>query len=63
MATRGIRRRLADLERGSHSHGLIVVCSRVDETSDQAIEREIAAGRLTKADRDNRLIVVVTTFA
>jgi hypothetical protein len=63
MATRSIRSRLADLERGSKSHGPIVVCSRVDETSGQAIERGIAEGSLTEADRANRLIVVVRTFA
>jgi hypothetical protein len=63
MATRSIRSRIAELERVSNSHGLIVVCSRVGETSEQAIEREIAAGKFTEIDRANRLIVVLATFA
>jgi hypothetical protein len=63
MKPRSICSRLTELERGSTAHELIVVCSRVDETSEQAIEREIAAGKFTEIDRANRLIVVLTTFA
>ena len=60
MKSKSIRGRFVELERGRNLHEIIVVCSRVDETSDQAIKREIAAGKFTKADRDNRLIVVIT---
>ena len=51
------------LERVSDTQSVIVVFSRVGETSEQAIEREMAVGRFTETERASRLIIVVSTFA
>ena len=59
MNTRSLRRRLDDLERSSTSRAFICVFKRDGETSEEAIDREIAEGKFTERDRANRLTVVM----
>jgi hypothetical protein len=58
MNTKSMKKRLDDLERGSTSHGMIIVFSLGDETDEEAILREIAEGKFTEEDRANRPIIV-----
>ena len=58
MTGRSIRSRLDDLERGSISRNIIIVVRREDETSEQAIEREISEGKFTENDRATRSLAV-----
>ena len=63
MSVQSINKRVGQIERSTGKDGFILVYKRDGETADEAIEREIAAGRFTERDRANRLVVVLDRYA